>query len=32
MTLSDQAFYTDALAEGESVAIGWNDADAHVMS
>jgi putative spermidine/putrescine transport system ATP-binding protein len=32
MTLSDQSFYAAALAEGDSVAIGWNDADAHVMS
>jgi putative spermidine/putrescine transport system ATP-binding protein len=32
MTLSDQSFYAAALAEGDAVAIGWNDADAHVMS
>ena len=31
MTVSDQSFYAAALAEGDSVAIGWNDAAAHVM-
>ena len=32
MTLSDQSFDTAALAEGDALAIGWNDADAHVMN
>ena len=32
VTLSDRLFYAAPVAEGEVVAIGWNDADAHVVS
>jgi putative spermidine/putrescine transport system ATP-binding protein len=32
VTLSDRAFYADAVAPGDEVAVGWNDADAHVVS
>ncbi len=31
VTLSDQSFYTAPVAEGDLVAIGWNDADAHIV-
>jgi putative spermidine/putrescine transport system ATP-binding protein len=32
VTLSDRAFYADAVAVGDTVAVGWDDADAHVVS
>jgi putative spermidine/putrescine transport system ATP-binding protein len=32
VTLPDHAFYADAVALGDEVAVGWNDADAHVLS
>ena len=32
VTLSDRSFYAAPVAEGEIVAIGWNDADAHIVS
>jgi putative spermidine/putrescine transport system ATP-binding protein len=32
VTLSDQSFYAAPVAPGDTVAIGWNDADAHVVS
>jgi putative spermidine/putrescine transport system ATP-binding protein len=32
VTLSDRAFYADAVAIGDMVAVGWDDADAHVVS
>jgi putative spermidine/putrescine transport system ATP-binding protein len=31
VTLSDHAFHADAVAMGDEVAVGWNDADAHVL-
>ena len=32
VTLTDQSFYTAPLAEGDIVAIDWDDAEAHVVS
>jgi putative spermidine/putrescine transport system ATP-binding protein len=32
VTLADQSFDTARLTEGDIVVIGWNDADAHVVS
>ena len=32
VTLSDRSFYAAPVASGDIVAIGWNDADAHVVS
>ena len=32
VTLADQAFYAAPVAEGDIVAIDWDDADAHVVS
>jgi len=32
VTLSDRSFYEAPVAEGDIVAIGWNDADAHIVS
>jgi putative spermidine/putrescine transport system ATP-binding protein len=32
VTLPDHVFYADALAPGDEVAVGWDDADAHVVS
>jgi putative spermidine/putrescine transport system ATP-binding protein len=32
VTLSDRSFYAAPVAPGEMVVIGWNDADAHVVS
>jgi putative spermidine/putrescine transport system ATP-binding protein len=32
VTLTDQSFYTAPLAEGDVVAIDWDDAEAHVVS
>jgi putative spermidine/putrescine transport system ATP-binding protein len=32
VTLSDRAFYADAMAVGDTVAVGWDDADAHVLN
>ena len=32
VSLPDHAFYADALAVGDEVAVGWDDADAHVVS
>jgi putative spermidine/putrescine transport system ATP-binding protein len=32
VTLSDQAFYAAPVAPGDNVAVGWNDADAHIVS
>jgi putative spermidine/putrescine transport system ATP-binding protein len=32
ISLSDQSFFAAGLAESDPVSIGWNDADAHVMS
>ena len=32
VTLPDNAFYADAVAPGDEVTVGWNDADAHVVS
>jgi putative spermidine/putrescine transport system ATP-binding protein len=32
VTLPDHVFYADAVAPGDTVAVGWNDADAHVVS
>jgi ABC-type Fe3+/spermidine/putrescine transport system ATPase subunit len=31
VTMPDRAFYTDAVAVGDTVAVGWDDADAHVV-
>jgi len=30
-TLSDRAFFADPVAVGDSVTVGWDDADAHVV-
>jgi putative spermidine/putrescine transport system ATP-binding protein len=32
VTMPDQAFYANAIAAGDLVAVVWNDADAHVVS
>jgi hypothetical protein len=32
VTLADQSFYTAPFAEGDVVAIDWDDAEAHVVS
>jgi putative spermidine/putrescine transport system ATP-binding protein len=32
VTLSDRAFYADAVALGDTVTVGWDDADAHVVN
>jgi putative spermidine/putrescine transport system ATP-binding protein len=32
VTLPDGAFYADAMTVGDTVAVGWDDADAHVVS
>jgi putative spermidine/putrescine transport system ATP-binding protein len=32
VTISDRFFYGSPVAEGDIVAIGWNDADAHIVS
>jgi putative spermidine/putrescine transport system ATP-binding protein len=32
VTLSDRSFYTAPVAEGDTVAVGWNDADAHIVN
>ena len=32
VTLADQSFYRTSFAEGDIVAIDWDDADAHVVS
>lgn len=32
VTLSDRSFYAAPVAPGDMVAIGWNDADAHIVS
>jgi putative spermidine/putrescine transport system ATP-binding protein len=32
VTLTDRAFYADAVAVGDIVAVGWDDADAHIVS
>ena len=32
VTLADQSFYRGSFAEGDIVAIDWDDADAHVVS
>ena len=32
VTLSDRAFYADVFAPGDTVMVGWDDADAHVLS
>jgi putative spermidine/putrescine transport system ATP-binding protein len=31
VTMPDHAFYADAIAAGDRVAVGWDDADAHVV-
>jgi putative spermidine/putrescine transport system ATP-binding protein len=31
VTLPDRVFYASPVAPGDSVAVGWNDADAHVL-
>jgi hypothetical protein len=30
--MSDHAFYADTVAIGDTVAVSWDDADAHVLS
>jgi putative spermidine/putrescine transport system ATP-binding protein len=32
VTLPDHAFYADVVAVGDDVTVGWDDADAHVVS
>jgi putative spermidine/putrescine transport system ATP-binding protein len=32
VTLTDQSFYAAPFAEGDIVAIDWDDAEAHVVS
>jgi putative spermidine/putrescine transport system ATP-binding protein len=32
VTLTDRAFYADAVAPGDEVAVAWSDVDAHVVS
>jgi putative spermidine/putrescine transport system ATP-binding protein len=32
VTLPDRAFYGEAVAAGDTVAVGWDDADAHVVT
>jgi putative spermidine/putrescine transport system ATP-binding protein len=32
VTLSDQAFYADAVAADDMVAVSWSDADAHIVN
>jgi putative spermidine/putrescine transport system ATP-binding protein len=31
VTLSDHAFYADAVAPGDAVTVGWDDTDIHVV-
>jgi putative spermidine/putrescine transport system ATP-binding protein len=32
VVLSDKEFYADPVAAGDTVAVAWNDDDAHVMA
>ena len=32
VTMPDRAFYADAVAAGDTVAVGWDDSDTHVVN